>query len=197
MGQLHYIIGQTAFDKGMLNYYNEWRFKHPNPNDFIRVMEKESGLELDWYKEYWVNTTNKVDYAVVDVLKGTKNSTDTTVVKARDEKYFLSSGKRDRKGTTVYIERQGKMPMPLDIVVTYKKGKLTEIKTFHIPLEIMRGHKADEMLNGTQTVLPDWKWTHPVYEMNIPIKYNDIEKIEIDPSLRLADIDREDNVWEK
>ncbi|HFC00357.1 MAG TPA: M1 family peptidase, partial [Phaeodactylibacter sp.] len=45
--QLQYIIGQEAFDKGMLEYYNTWKFKHPNSNDFIRVMEKVSGLELD------------------------------------------------------------------------------------------------------------------------------------------------------
>ncbi|MGH1337955.1 MAG: M1 family metallopeptidase [Aureispira sp.] len=197
LGQLQYIIGETTFDKGMLSYYNEWRFKHPNPNDFIRVMEKESGLELDWYKEYWVHTTNKVDYAIADVVKGNKSSADTTVVKAKDKQYFIASGKVERKGTSIYLERKGKMPMPLDVVVTYKQGKLTQIKTFNIPLEIMRGSKPDEMKNGNQTVMPDWKWTHPVYELNIPIKYADIEKIEIDPSLRLADIDRENNTWEK
>jgi aminopeptidase N len=41
---------EDAFDAGMLKFYDTWKFKHPNVNDFIRVMEKESGLELDWYK---------------------------------------------------------------------------------------------------------------------------------------------------
>ena len=35
----------------------------PNANDYIRIMEKRSGLELDWYKEYFVNTTHSPDYA--------------------------------------------------------------------------------------------------------------------------------------
>lgn len=197
LGQLNYIIGEGVFDRGMLRYYDEWHFKHPNPNDFIRVMEKESGLELDWYKEYWVNTTNRIDYAIVDVVKGGKISKDSTTIKATKGNYKLVSGKASKKGTTVYLERKELMPMPLDVVVTYKKGKLTQLKTFNIPLEIMRGNKQDELKNGNQTVMLDWKWTHSVYELNIPIPFKDIEKIEIDPSLRMADIDRENNIWEK
>lgn len=197
LGQINYIVGEGVFDKGMLRYYDEWHFKHPNPNDFIRVMEKESGLELDWYKEYWVNTVHHINYSIADVVKGTKASKDSVAIKAKEDSYMIQGGKASRKGTTVYLEKKGGMPMPLDVVVTYKEGKLTKLKTYNIPLEIMRGSKADEMLNGTQQVMPDWKWTHKVYELNIDIPFKNIEKIEIDPSLRLADIDREDNVWER
>ncbi len=52
--QLEYVIGKSAFDQGMLDFFNTWKFKHPDDNDFIRVMENVSGLELDWYKEYMV-----------------------------------------------------------------------------------------------------------------------------------------------
>ena len=62
--QLGYIVGDSVLDKILLEYYNEWRFKHPNANDFIRVAEKVSGLELEWYKEYWVNSTKTIDYAI-------------------------------------------------------------------------------------------------------------------------------------
>jgi hypothetical protein len=78
----------------MLRYYNTWKFKHPNANDFIRCAEKESGLELDWFKEYFVNTTHTVDYDIEDF-----------------------------GGKGVIIRRLGKMPMPLDITVTEKNGK--------------------------------------------------------------------------
>ena len=87
--------------------------------------------------------------------------------------------------------------MPLDIVITYSKGKSTQFKTYNIPLEMMRGYKADELLNGSQTVMPDWKWTHSVYQLNIDIPLKFIDKIEIDPSLRMADVDRDNNVWRK
>jgi len=93
--QLRYIIGTTAFDKGMLVYFDTWKFKHPNPNDFIRLMEKVSGLELDWFKEYFVQTTHTIDYAIEEV-----------------------------KDRYVVIKNIGLMPMPLDISVTTNDGKV-------------------------------------------------------------------------
>ncbi len=197
LGQLNYIVGEGVFDQAMLQYYKDWHFKHPNPNDFIRVMEKASGLELDWYKEYWVNSVHQVDYSIADVIKSSKKTKDTTSLKAVSGNYFINSAGFDKKGTTIFLEKKGKMPMPLDVVVTYTDKKLTQFKTYHIPLEIMRGHKKDELLNGKQTLKKDWKWTHKVYQLNIDIPLQAIEKIEIDPSMRMADTDRENNLWEK
>ncbi len=195
LGQLNYIVGEGTFDNAMLKYYDTWAFKHPNPNDFIRIMEKESGLELDWYKEQWVNTTNTIDYNIVDVVKSKKGSKDTTATKALEGKYFLEGGDFEKKGTTVFLERKGRMHMPLEVVVTYKDGKNTKTKNYYIPTVVMRGEKKDEMVYGQRVVMPDWAWTHPVYQLNLPIDVKKIEKIEIDPSLRMADIDRENNVW--
>ena len=48
----------------MLEYYRQWRFKHPNVNDFMSVAEKVSDMKLDWYQQYWVNTTKTIDYGI-------------------------------------------------------------------------------------------------------------------------------------
>lgn len=93
--QLRYIIGEDAFDKGMLRYFNEWKFKHPNPNDFIRIMEKTSGLELQWYLQYFINTTFTIDYGISDL-----------------------------RGNELVLTRNGGMPMPLDISVYLKDGSV-------------------------------------------------------------------------
>jgi hypothetical protein len=196
LGQLNYIVGEGVFDNIMLKYYNEWAFKHPNPNDFIRIAEKESGLELDWYKEHFVHTTNTIDYSIVDVVKSKKGSKDTTVTKSKELSYSVTGGDMNKRGTTIYIEKKGRMPMPLEVVVTYKDGKKTKLQNYYIPTVLMRGEKKDEMIYGSRTVMPDWPWTHPVYELHLPVDVKKIEKVEIDPSLRLADIDRENNVWE-
>ena len=113
--QLEYIIGKEAFDRGLLRYFNSWKLKHPNVNDCIRIFEKESGLELDWYKEYWVNTTHTIDYAVKSV----------------DDK----DGK-----ASIQLQRVGVMPMPIDVQLTYTDGS-TEM--YNIPLRIMRGEKTE------------------------------------------------------
>lgn len=165
--QLQYIIGKEAFDNGMLDYFDTWKFKHPNPNDFIRVMEKTSDLELDWYKEYWVNTTDTIDYAIGEVVEA------------------------DGKSTRVTLENRGQMPMPIDLMVTYANGRQ---EIFNIPLRIMRGEKKTENASIGFTVLEDWPWTHPTYQFTIPRSKSEISRIEIDPSGRMADIYRKNNV---
>ena len=167
--QLQYILGKPTFDKAMLRYYDTWKFKHPNPNDFIRIMEKESNLELDWFKEYFVQTTKTIDYAVVSVEKS------------------------NRKETKIVLKRIGHMPMPIDLVVTFKDGKK---EYYTIPLAIMRGAKKSDTWTEDIQVLPDWPWTHPNYELEIEGKYKDIERVEIDPSQRLLDLERSNNLWQ-
>lgn len=161
--QLKYIIGETAFDKGMLLYYNTWKFKHPNPNDFIRIMEKVSGLELDWFKEYFVNTTHTIDYEVEEM-----------------------------RGTELIIKRLGFMPMPLDITVKLKDGT---IKYFYIPIDLMRGNKTGDQYFDNFKVAPTWPWINPNFSINIGYFEHEIEKVEIDASKRLADVDRSNNTW--
>ena len=167
--QLEYVIGKQNFDRGMLRYYNEWKFKHPNANDFIRIMEKEAGLELDWYREYMVNTTNTIDYSIKEVEK------------------------ENRRESKITLQRIGKMPMPIDLQITYKDGSK---EIWHIPLDIMRGDKKPESMDIEYNVSEtDWQWTDPSFELIIPGKLKKIESVQIDPSRRMADTDPTSNSW--
>jgi len=167
LAQLNYIIGAEKFNQGMLDYFETWKFKHPNANDFIRVMEKTSGFELDWYKEYMVNTTHTIDYAVDTV--------------------FTS-------GNTVNIglEKIGAMPMPVDFAIYFKNGTT---KLFTAPLRMMRASKSYEKKFGSYKVLPDWPWTHANYDVIIEGNLDDVERIVVDPFQRIADTDPSNNIW--
>ena len=169
MAQLEYVVGKAAFDKALLAYFNTWKFKHPNSNDVVRVFEKVSGLELDWYREYFVFTTATIDYGIQGV-------------EASD------------KGTVVRLERVGRMPMPVDVVVTTRDGKK---HIYNMPLQMMRGHKPQEVSDATYTVAADWPWTHPTYELVLEEALDQIESVEIDPTQRMADINRENNSYKK
>lgn len=113
LSQLGYIMGEENLNRSLKQYYKEWAFKHPKPMDFIRIAEKISGLELDWYLTDWTQTINTIDYAI----------------KAVD-----SQGSK----TSVSLERIGLMPMPLDIEITYTDGTTSQ---YYIPLRMMRGAK--------------------------------------------------------
>lgn len=167
--QLQYILGQETFKSGLLRYFNTWKFKHPNPNDLIRVMEKESGLELDWFKEYFVYTTRLPDYGIESVDEGDK-----------------------KKTTVVQLKNSGTMPMPVDITVTMVNG---DKEYYTIPLGIMRGAKQAEG-GKTYQVAPDWPWTNPTYELTLDTAIKRISSIEIDSSRRMLDTDRSNNSWQ-
>ncbi|TQI69358.1 peptidase M1-like protein [Gramella sp. Hel_I_59] len=167
LAQLGYIIGEENLSKTLNRYYDEWKFKHPTPNDFIRIAEKVSGAELDWYLMDWTQTTNTIDYAIDEV-------------EMKDAK------------ATVSLKRNGLMPMPIDIDVTYADGSK---KTYYIPLEMMRWEK--EAREGeNRTVAKDWAWGFPTYNLEIDAA-KDIATIEIDSSKMMADVNPSDNVWNK
>ena len=90
LAQLGYIVGPKTLKKILKRYFNEFKFKHPSPNDFKRVAEKVSDLELEWYLNDWTRTAEKIDYAI------TYN-----------------------EGNAV-LERKGLIPMPIELVVTFK-----------------------------------------------------------------------------
>ena len=168
MEQLGYITGADVRDKILLAYYNQWRFKHPDVNDFMRVAEKTSGLQLDWYKEYWVNSTKTIDYAI--------------------DSLWEEGGK-----TKLRLSRVGLVPMPVDLQLTFKDGT----KELHyIPLDLMYGEKPAEDLSIPRKVYDAWKWTHPVYIIETNRKLLDVTLAEIDPSQRMADVERKNNKLE-
>lgn len=163
--QLGYVIGAETRDRGMLRYFETWKFKHPNVNDLIRVMEKESDLELDWYKEYFVNTTKTIDYGVKHV-KPMGNQTEIT------------------------LERIGLMPMPVDVVITYEDGTSEQV---YLPLVIMRGEKGNEKGMPERVLTEMWPWTNLTKTFTIPKNIKLIKSVEIDPSKRMADLQRDNN----
>ena len=66
-----------------------------------------------------------------------------------------------------------------------------------MPLQMMRGHKPQEVSDATYTVAADWPWTHPTYELVLEEALDQIESVEIDPTQRMADINRENNSYKK
>lgn len=157
LSQLGYIIGEDYLTQTLQVYYDTWKFKHPNPNDFIRIAEKISNLQLDWYLQEWIQTTNTIDYAVSEV-----------------------------SNNQIILERIGKIAMPIDLKVVYDDGSE---EYFYIPLTLMRGEKKT-----TATLLPDWTWAHPTYSFKTS---KNIKSVEIDESLLMADLNRENNYFIK
>lgn len=47
MDKLRKQLGQSLFEKSMKEYFTQWKFKHPYPDDIKASLEKASGVNLD------------------------------------------------------------------------------------------------------------------------------------------------------
>jgi len=153
LAQLGYIIGEENLEKTIKKYFDDFKFKHPTPNDIKRTAEKVSGIQLDWYLNYFTQTIATIDYAVDNV-----------------------------SADQISLKRIGKMPMPIDLKVTYNDGTN---ENFYIPMNMMLGTKPT-----TATKLEAWSWVAPTYTFSAK---KAIKSVEIDPSQMMADIDRTNN----
>lgn len=163
---LEYIVGKENFAKAFKVYYNAWKFKHPNPTDFRRVIEKETGFELSWFFNEWISTTHHVDYGIDSVYS-------------------------DGATTKILLLNKGTMPMPTEVLVNYKDGN-SEI--FYFPLRVMRNAKT-EFGDTKFTLVSDWPWTNPRMDFSIPKPLSEIKSIELNNSKRVPDIDQTNDTW--
>ncbi|WP_406844956.1 M1 family metallopeptidase [Flavobacterium soyae] len=168
LAQLEYVIGKENLDATLKRYFNDFKFKHPTPNDIKRTAERVSGAELDWYLIDWAQTANTIDYGIKDVTD--------------------NSGK-----TTITLERIGRMPMPIDLKVDYTDGTS---ENFYIPLRMMNFIKPNPNPNEKRTVVDDWAWAQQNYSFTIDKNKTAIKKITIDPSGLMADVKPANNVFE-
>ncbi|MGB0254750.1 MAG: M1 family metallopeptidase [Flavobacteriaceae bacterium] len=168
LSQLAYIIGYDALLSSLQLFYYHFAFTHPTPNDFKRIAEKVSGIQLEWYLNDWTRTTKTIDYAIKSVT-------------AKGEQ------------TEVVLERIGEMGMPIDLGVLYKDGSRT---MYNIPLQMMFGEKPPLDGFSDWRVENDWAWARPTYTLIVDAPLTEIELLVIDPLELLADINLDDNVFE-
>lgn len=140
--QLGYIIGEENLKNTFKEFYNLWEFKHPTPNDFKRVAENISGINLKWYQNLFVNTTRMIDYSI-------KNVTDSEIE----------------------LENLSNFPMPLDLYVEYVDGTKELFYIPALEMRGEKPAENFEMYNNVKrTVLEPWEWTRPGYTLRIEKK---------------------------
>ena len=167
--QLDYLIGNEALQKTLKRYYNEYAFKNPTPNDFIRIAEKVSGMQLQWFLNEFMETDHTADYAISKV-EGKGNKTEVT------------------------LKRVGRLPLSIDLWVTDKAGN---IRYVYVPLRMTYAEKPNTYPAYPHTVLPAWGWGNPTYTFTLDMPLEDIKSITLDPENKSVDTDKENNSFSK
>ena len=79
MNYLMQYLGEEAMNQCFRNYFNEWKFRHPQPSDIQASFEKTTGKDLSWLFEEIIPTKRRVDFKIGRV-KFTDNGARVRVV---------------------------------------------------------------------------------------------------------------------
>jgi aminopeptidase N len=103
---LRYVVGDEAFLKTLENYVEAYGEKSAGVEDFIKVAEETSGMELDWFFEEWLESTLFPDFWI-----------DSAQVKRIGNSYNVS---------VVLMQGEDRVKMPVDVTLMTKKGEVTK-----------------------------------------------------------------------
>ncbi|HLO79912.1 MAG TPA: M1 family metallopeptidase [Chitinophagaceae bacterium] len=163
--QLGYVIGAANRDRMFQELYRKHSFKHVGVDDIIRISENVSNMQLDWYRQYFVNTTRTINYGIDSLWQ-------------------------EGPKMKIRLKNTGTMPMPIDLMLTFKDGSR---HLAYIPQYLCFGSKPAEDSAVKRSVHEPWKWTNPNYVVEVDANLVNLRLVEIDPSGRMADVDRRDN----
>ncbi|RME91901.1 MAG: M1 family peptidase [Bacteroidetes bacterium] len=65
--QLAQYLGEGRFRTAMQAYYEEWKFRHPQPADLQRSLEASTKEDLDWFFAGFMQSIEQQDYRIVGV----------------------------------------------------------------------------------------------------------------------------------
>jgi hypothetical protein len=109
---LENMIGEKTVLHGLHEYFEQYKFKHPRPEDFTAAMNQAVGQNLDWY---WKQT-----------IYGTQ-TLDDRILTAGSERLDWYNKAEEKKGVTVYhsevvVHRRGDFDLPVVLEAKFDDG---------------------------------------------------------------------------
>ncbi len=176
---LENYLGWDLMQKIMSTYFERWKFKHPRPEDFFRVVNEISSLDMSWFFEQTYNSSNVFDYAVGSVrsqpVRATLGYVEEDGLLQFEEPSEEAAGDTNQAEvvppqfkSTIIVRRWGEAIFPVEIKMTFANG---------------------------DTLLERWdgsdRWARFDY-----VRPEKLVKVEVDPrGVLVLDINRTNNTW--
>ena len=136
----HYLkayLGDSMFDVCMQAYFERWKFRHPQPEDFRAVLEETSGQKLGWLFDDLIESRKVADYKIVGV-----------------KRHLGRSGNQlDRIGMDVKVKNVGSVNGPIG-VQSIRNGKVWE-SVWMSPEELKKAGGVVKLSTLEDTVMID------------------------------------------
>lgn len=97
---LEAYMGADSFQQAMRTYFETWKFKHPHPEDFRKIMEQHTDKPINWFFDEAMTTSRPIDFALQKVQS---------------------------QGDSLYVTIKNNYPAPLPVVLeTYYQDTLLQ-----------------------------------------------------------------------
>ena len=150
MEWLERSIGKARFDIAMQAYYENWKFKHPYPED-LRSAWRNAGLEADWFFET-MQTQRRFDMALTQVKKSDEGYRMTVKNRGSLNAPFSISAMRDgRPVQTIWYPATTESSATLEFPDV--EADLFELDHEHATLDINRKNNS----RRTQGLFPGFE----------------------------------------
>ena len=136
LSTLEGIVGSDNMERVMRQYQQQYRYRHPSPQDFIAMFH--DAPEVRNYFEQTLYGSNVIDYKVDEVTAKLvktylgvfdKDGTRITVTPQDLENAQKASKSKDKEYlNTVFIRREGEVALPVEILITFKNGEVVAEK---------------------------------------------------------------------
>ncbi|GDX49911.1 hypothetical protein LBMAG26_07700 [Bacteroidota bacterium] len=136
----HYLkayLGDSMFDVCMQAYFERWKFRHPQPEDFRAVMEEVSKQNLGWLFDDLIESRKVADYKIARVKRHLGRS----------------ENQLDRIGMDVKVKNVGPVNGPIG-VQSIRNGKVWE-SVWMSPAELKKADGVVKLSTLTDTVMID------------------------------------------
>ncbi len=156
---LRYVLGDDLFKAAMQNYFNQWKFCHPYPEDFRTSIIQFTKNDLNWFFDEWLETAKTIDYGIKKVKK----------IKGSDNQYAIT------------FKRSGRMQMPLDFTV---ETTTRDSYNFYIPNTWYEKKTSATILPRWI----GWDKVKPTYTATVTIPSGEIKNVIIDTAHIMPDV---------
>ena len=98
-------LGQEEFDRVMHVYFDEWHYKHPQPEDLRAVFERETKKDLSWFFDEIIPTVKQIDHKLCKVkTEGSETKVTVKNVGQVDSPVRIDAYSLGKHRETVWLE---------------------------------------------------------------------------------------------
>lgn len=137
---LRTYLGDDAFDQMMKNYFEDWKFKHPQPNDYLNYVNRALHGNDQWMLDL-IFTTKQADFQISSLKK------DKTTSKEDSREYVLKVKSLGRINGPVSFSLLTKQDSVISTTWLHAFDNQTEVK--------IKNHDFQKIVLDYQRVTPD------------------------------------------